>query len=77
MTLWDFKVHFIKCIQKYLKHHFNDIMSSQARRNLYEKMKSDTNLSTALIIASDYSAVLNGHSQDQLNQTVQLHSEVE
>jgi hypothetical protein len=35
MTLWDFKMHFIKCIQKYLKHHFNDIMSSQVRRNLY------------------------------------------
>jgi hypothetical protein len=37
-------------------------------------MKSDTSLSTALIIAPDYSAVMNGHSQDQLNQTVQLHS---
>jgi hypothetical protein len=74
MTLDDFKRHFMRCIKKYLKHHFNDIMSSQARRNLYEKMKTDPNLSTALILASDYSAILDGHSQDQLNQTVQLHS---
>jgi hypothetical protein len=74
MTLDDFKKHFMRCIKKYLKHHFNDIMSSQARRNLYEKMKTDPNLSTALILASDYSAILDGHSQDQLNQTVQLHS---
>ena len=74
MTLSDFKKHFIKCTQKYLKHHFNDIMSSQARRNLYEKMKTDPALATTLILASDYSAILDGHSQDQLNQTVQLHS---
>ena len=38
MTLGDFKVHFMKCIRKYLIHHFHDILSSQARRNLYEKM---------------------------------------
>ena len=62
MTLSDFKKHFIKCTQKYLKHHFNDIMSSQARRNLYEKMKTDPALATALILASDYSAILDGHS---------------
>ena len=49
-------------------------MSSQARRNLYEKMKTDKSLSTTLILASDYSAILDGHSQDQLNQTTQLHS---
>ena len=74
MSLTQFKIHFMRCMQKYLKHHFNDIMSSQARRNLYEKMKTDENLSTALILASDYSAILDGHSQDQLNQTTQLHS---
>ena len=38
MTLNDFKKHFTRCAKKYLKHHINDIMSSQARRNLYEKM---------------------------------------
>ena len=37
MTLGDFKAHFIKCAKKYLIHHFNDVLSSQARRNLYEK----------------------------------------
>ena len=60
--------------KKYLGHHFNDIMSSQARRNVYEKMSTDVRLKTTLIMASDYSAILDGHSQDQLNQTVQLHS---
>ena len=74
MSLSQFKIHFMRCMQRYLKHHFNDIMSSQARRNLYEKMKSDKSLSTTLILASDYSAILDGHSQDQLNQTTQLHS---
>ncbi len=74
MKLSEFQQHFIKCAKKYLVHHFNDIMSSQARRNLYEKMATDKRLATTLIIASDYSAILDGHSQDQLNQTVQLHS---
>ena len=74
MSLTDFKIHFMRCMKKYLKHHFNDIMSSQSRRNLYEKMKTDPSLSSTLILASDYSAILDGHSQDQLNQTVQLHS---
>ena len=74
MKLSEFQVHFIKCARKYLLHHFNDIMSSQARRNLYEKMATDDRLATTLILASDYSAILDGHSQDQLNQTVQLHS---
>ena len=74
MTLPIFKEHFIKCIRKYLLHHFNDVLSSQARRNLYEKMSTDRNLSDAVILASDYSAVMDGHSQDQLNQTTQLHS---
>ena len=60
--------------KKYLGHHFNDIMSSQARRNVYQKMSTDVRLKTTLIMASDYSAILDGHSQDQLNQTVQLHS---
>ena len=31
-------------------------------------------LATTIILASDYSAIMNGHSQDQLNQTIQLHS---
>jgi hypothetical protein len=44
------------------------------RRNLYEKMTTDPQLATSIILASDYSAILDGHSQDQLNQTVQLHS---
>jgi hypothetical protein len=74
MSLSEFKKHFLRCIHRYLVHHFHDIMSSQARRNLYKKMPVDPNLLTALIIASDYSAILDGHSQDQLNQTVQLHS---
>jgi hypothetical protein len=74
MTLSEFKEHFVKCAQKYLVHHFNDIMSSQARRNLYEKMATDVRLKSTVIIASDYSAILDGHSQDQLNQTIQLHS---
>jgi hypothetical protein len=74
MKLSEFQDHFIKCAKKYLVHHFNDIMSSQARRNIYEKMKTDTRLGTTLILASDYSAILDGHSQDQLNQTIQLHS---
>ena len=74
MTLPEFKKHFIKCAKKYLIHHFNDIMSSQARRNMYEKMITDEQLSTTIILASDYSAILDGHSQDQLNQTIQLHS---
>lgn len=74
MTLSEFKEHFIKCMKKYLVHHFNDVLSSQARRNMYEKMLTDQQLSTTIILASDYSAVMDGHSQDQLNQTVQLHS---
>ena len=74
MTLPQFKEHFIKCLRKYLVHHYNDIMSSQARRNLYEKMTTDPQLATTIVLASDYSAILDGHSQDQLNQTVQLHS---
>ena len=74
MKLREFGEHFLKCTQKYLVHHFNDIMSSQARRNVYEKMSTDVRLKTTLIMASDYSAILDGHSQDQLNQTVQLHS---
>jgi hypothetical protein len=74
MKLSEFQDHFIKCAKKYLVHHFNDIMSSQAPRNIYEKMKTDTRLGTTLILASDYSAILDGHSQDQLNQTIQLHS---
>ena len=74
MKLADFRDHFLKCTKKYLVHHFNDIMSSQARRNVYEKMSTDVRLKTTLIMASDYSAILDGHSQDQLNQTVQLHS---
>ena len=74
MTLPQFKKHFLTCMRKYLVHHYNDIMSSQARRNLYEKMTTDPQLATSIILASDYSAILDGHSQDQLNQTVQLHS---
>jgi hypothetical protein len=74
MTLPAFKEHFMKCARKYLVHHFNDILSSQARRNFYEKMPTDPNLSNAIILASDYAAVMDGHSQDQLNQTTQLHS---
>ena len=61
-------------MRKYSIHHFNDIMSSQARRNAYEKMMTDNQMSTTLLLASDYSAILDGHSQDQLNQTIQLHS---
>ena len=53
MKLSEFQQHFIKCAKKYLVHHFNDIMSSQARRNLYEKMATDKRLATTLIIASD------------------------
>jgi hypothetical protein len=41
---------------------------------MYEKMITDEQLSTTIILASDYSAILDGHSQDQLNQTIQLHS---
>jgi hypothetical protein len=74
MTLAEFKVHFLKCMRKYLVHHFHDILSSQGRRNWYEKMTTDPQLSTTIILASDYSAVMDGHSQDQLNQTTQLHS---
>ena len=74
MTLSDFKEHYIKCAEKYLIHHFHDVLSSQARKNVYEKMLTDQQLSTTIILASDYSAVMDGHSQDQLNQTVQLHS---
>ena len=74
MTLPQFLLHFTRCIQRFLVHHFNDIMSSQARRNVYEKMTTDPKLSTTIVIASDYSAILDGHSQDQLNQTIQLHS---
>ena len=62
MTLQDFKQHFIKCAKKYLIHHFNDVLSSQARRNMYEKMMTDQKLSTTIILASDYSAIMNGHS---------------
>ena len=71
MTLAEFKEHLPK---KYLVHHFHDVLSSQARRNLYEKLKTDTTLAATIILASDYSAIIDGHSQDQLNQTVQLHS---
>ena len=53
MTLPEFKKHFIKCAKKYLIRHFNDIMSSQARRNMYEKMITDKQLSTTIILASD------------------------
>jgi hypothetical protein len=37
-------------------------------------MTTDPQLSTTIILASDYSALMDGHSQDQLNQTTQLHS---
>ena len=74
MTLGDFKAHFIKCAKKYLIHHFNDVLSSQARRNLYEKMTVCPEFATTIILALDYSAIMDGHSQDQLNQTIQLHS---
>ena len=74
MTLGDFKAHFIKCTKMYLIHHFNDVLNSQARRNLYEKMAVCPELATTIILASDYSAIMDGHSQDQLNQTIQLHS---
>ena len=74
MTLQDFKAHFIKYAKKYLIHHFNDVLSSQARRNLYEKMTVCPELATTIILASDYSAIMDGHSQDQLNQTIQLRS---
>jgi hypothetical protein len=37
-------------------------------------MKTDIRLGTTLILASDYPAILDGYSQDQLNQTIQLHS---
>ena len=74
MTLQEFKLHFMRCAKKHLVHHFNDVLSSHARRNMYEKMMTDEQLSTTVILASDYSAVMDGHSQDQLNQTTQLHS---
>ena len=74
MTLPEFKEHFMNCAKKYLVHLFNDVFSSQARRNTYEKMLTDQKLSTTIILASDYSAVMDGHSQDQLYQTKQLHS---
>ena len=74
MTLPEFKEHFMKCTKKYLIHHFNDIMSSQTWRNAYEKMMTDNQMSTTLLLALDYSAILDDHSQDQLNQTIQLHS---
>ena len=74
MTLGDFKAHFIKCAKKHLMHHSNDVLSSQARRNLYEIMAVCPELATTIILASDYSAIMDGHSQDQLNQTIPLHS---
>jgi hypothetical protein len=74
MTLLEFKEHFIKCMKKYLVHHFIDVLSSQARRNVYQKMITDQQLSISMILASDYSAVMDGHSQEQLNQTTQLNS---
>ena len=74
MTSQEFELHFMRCAKKYLVHHFNDVLSSQARRNMYEKMMTDEQLSTTVILASDYSAVMDGHSQDQLNQTTPLHS---
>ena len=74
MTLPIFKEHFIKCTRKYLLHHFNDVLISQGRRNLYERMPTDPNLSDSIILASDNSAVMDGHSQDQLSQATQLHS---
>jgi hypothetical protein len=71
MTLQEFKEHFIICTKKYLIHHFHDVMSSQARRNLYEKMRTDPRLGRVGIMASDYAAVFSNHSQLQLNQTIQ------
>lgn len=73
MSSPDFKDHFTKCAEKYLIHHFYDVLSLQARRNMYEKVVTEQELST-IIMASDYSAIMDGHSQDQLNQTIQLHS---
>lgn len=72
MKLSEFQIHFIRRARKYLLHHFKNIMSYQAPRNLCEKMATDERLVSTLILASDYSPV-DGHSQDQLNQTVQLH----
>ena len=57
--------------KKYLIHQFNDIMSSQARRNAYEKVMTDDQMSTTLLLASDYSAILDDYSQDQLH-SIQL-----
>jgi hypothetical protein len=64
MTLGEFKEHFLKCMKKYLENLFHDVLSSKARRKLYEKLKTDTTLATTIILASDYSAILDGHSQD-------------
>jgi hypothetical protein len=57
MTLSEFEECFVKCAQKYLVHHFNDIMSSQARRYVYEKMATDVRLKINVILASDSSAI--------------------
>ena len=66
MTLPEFKEHFMKCAKKYLIHHFNDIMSSQARRNAYEKMMTDNQMSTTLLLAVLSGVVWSG-SVDPVN----------
>ena len=71
MTLGDFEAHFIKCAKKYLIHHFNDVLSSRQGEICMKKWQCAPN---TIILASDYSAIMDGHSQDQLNQTIQLHS---
>ena len=74
MLLSEFFDHLIRCAKRYMKHHFADVISSQVRRNHYEKMKTDRNLATVATLASDYSAIYDGHSQCQLNQTIQMHA---
>jgi hypothetical protein len=66
-----------------MKHHYLDVMNSQSRRKLYhsvgakvtgENGQKEIELHDAVIIAMDFSAKMDGHSQDQLNNTIQSHS---
>jgi hypothetical protein len=74
MTKDEFRNHFGEKAGLFMDHHFRSVMNAQSRRKLYSSAGKVIDLKNAVIAAGDFSAVKDGHSQYQLNQTIQLHS---
>ena len=78
MTHEEFKEHLISKGTSYMKHHFCDVMNSQSRRKLYNSAGTkvqlenvvEIDLATSLILAVDFAAIFDHHSQDQLSNTI-------